>query len=292
VLRLIGEHSVYPIVDAEQQFLCQRLIAQRSAAPVPPVYGYEADPGPVGASFILMARAEGRGAPDWPSYVAQGWLHDLSDEERSTLWRNAVASVAAVHATPLHGVDVGRLGLPTPGARPIDRLVSYWQLYHRVVSAEGRYPALDAAIAWLDAARPELDEPPTMVWGDASLRNMLFDRLAPSALLDLEFAHIGVPQFDIAFFAMMDRVMAEGYAGLPRLGGFADEAETFDLYESLSGIEVRDRDYFCRMAVTYMALANTRVFQRLAAEGRMPADDVGRNPPLRFLGRMFGLRDG
>ena len=289
VVRMVGEHSVYPIVDPVQQYLCQRLIAERSDAPVPAAYAVEADPAPLGAPFTLMAWADGQGAPDWPSYVTSGWLHDLTDGERTTLWVNAVAAVAAVHATDLEGVDIGRLSLPTPGDRAIDRLVSYWQLYHAQVAAGGSYPALDRAIAWLDAERPRHDHPPRMIWGDASLRNMLFDGVRPVALLDFEFAHVGVPQFDIAFFAMMDRVMAEAYAGAPRLTGFPDEDETFDLYEEMSGIAVTDRDYFCRMAVAYMALANTRVYQRLAAEKRMPVADVARNPPLRFLGEMFGV---
>jgi len=289
VLRILGAQSVYPVVDPEQQFLCQRLIADNSHAPVPQAFGLETDPATIGAPFILMERAAGRGAPDWPSYVAEGWLNDLPADDRAALWRHAVAAIVAVHDTDLSGVDQDRLRLPTPGDSDIERLVAYWQLYHDVVSRDGSYPVLDHAIAWLVANRPRVKAPSRMLWGDASLRNMLFEGLTPSALLDLEFAHIGVAAFDIAFFAMMDRVMAEGYAGIPRLSGFPDEDETFDLYEQLSGGTVEHRAYFCRMAVTYMALANTRVFQRLAAEGRMPTQDVGRNPPLRFLAGMFGL---
>ena len=203
------------------------------------------------------------------------------------MWRNSIALIADVHATDISGVDIARLSLRGAGASQIERLADYWRLYLDVVRQEGDYPALERSVAWLQSERPEIDEPPVFVWGDASLRNMLFDRLEPVAALDLEFAHIGVRAFDVAFFVMMDRVMAEAYAGVPRLTGFWDEADTFENYEELTGQPIRHRDYFCRMAVTYMALANTRVFQRLAREGKMPVEDVGRNAPLRFLARMF-----
>jgi aminoglycoside phosphotransferase (APT) family kinase protein len=291
VLRLIGDHAVYPHVDPEMQYLCQRALNERSSAPVPKALAFESDPAAIGAAFILMERAEGGGAPDWPSYVQEGWIHDLDEKSREILWRNAIAAIAQVHGSDVAGLDSRRLGLPVPGEAPLDRLVAYWRRYLDVVSGEGTYPALDHAVAWLEREKPAMPPVTRLLWGDASLRNMLFKGLEPSALLDLEFAHIGVPHFDIAFFAMMDRVMAEAYGGVPRLTGFWGEDRTFDEYERLTGIAISHRPYFCRMAVIYMALANTRVFQRLAAEGRMPWDEVGRNPPLRFLARMFELPD-
>lgn len=81
--------------------------------------------------------------------------------------------------------------------------------------------------------------------------------------------------------------MAEAYAGVPRLGGFWDAQATFDYYESLTGVVVSHRDYFCRMAVTYSSLANTRVYQHMAREGRLDPALVGQNAPLRFLAHMF-----
>jgi hypothetical protein len=41
------------------------------------------------------------------------------------------------------------------------------------------------------------------------------------------------------------------------------------------------------MAVTYMSLATTRVFQRLARQGRVPPELVAANPPLTILGRIL-----
>jgi hypothetical protein len=85
----------------------------------------------------------------------------------------------------------------------------------------------------------------------------------------------------------MDYVMAEGFAQTRRLDGFLGVQQTLDRYEELTGWEVPRRDYFLRMAATYMSLATTRVFQRLAREGRVPAATVAANPPLMILEAIF-----
>ena len=286
VLRIIGTNVAYPMVDPEMQYLCQLAINERSAAPIPAPIVFEPDPAILGAPFLLMEMVKGEGAPDYPSYVVQGWIHDLHDSGRRLLWNRCVEQVALVHATDLDGVDRGRMALAIPGQSAIERLVAYWRVYSDVVHKEGDYPAIARSVAILENNMPALDENPVMLWGDASLRNILFRDARPVALLDFEFSHIGPHQFDIAFFAMMDRVMAEAYAGVPRLSGFPNEQATFEFYEKITGRRVSHRDYFCRMAVTYMALANTRVYQRLAREGKLDLAEVGRNPPLLYLAAM------
>ncbi|MBK7251115.1 MAG: phosphotransferase family protein [Gammaproteobacteria bacterium] len=291
VLRMAPAYAVYPHVDLAAQFRCMDLVARRSPAPVPRVYFCESDPAVLGAPFLLMERRHGRGAPDWPSYVRQGWLHDLAAAEQAVLWRNAVEVIAAVHRTGLAPQDVAELGLPFGGATLLDQSLRYWRRYLELDRQGGRYPELEESVAWLERQRPNADFAPTLVWGDASLRNMLFDGLQPCALMDFEFAHVGIHAFDIAFFALMDYVMAEGFAGgAPRLPGFPGVQETLDLYERASGRVVPHREYFVRMALTYMSLATTRVFQRLAREKRVPPDLVATNPPLRILGEV--LRSG
>jgi aminoglycoside phosphotransferase (APT) family kinase protein len=288
VLRLAPSYPVYPVVDLRAQFRCMDLAARRSSAPVPRVYAAENDERVIGAPFLLMQRVSGRGAPDWPSYVREGWIHDLSVHERATLCANGIAAIAAVHRTELTREACRDLTLPVSAATLLDQSLAYWRRYLGFVSAGGDYPVLDEAVAWLEQHRPAVELTPRLVWGDASLRNMLFEGLEPCALLDFEFSHVGIAAFDIAFYALMDYVMAEGFAGgAPRLSGFFGVQRTIDHYESITGWSVPARDYFARMAVTYMSLATTRVFQRLAREGRVPHETVAANPPLAILGRIL-----
>jgi aminoglycoside phosphotransferase (APT) family kinase protein len=255
---------------------------------VPRVYACETDERVLGAPFLLMQRLTGRGAPDWPSYVREGWIHDLDERDREQLWVNGIEAVAAVHRTELTREACRDLTLPVSAATLLDQALGYWRRFLGFVSEGGDYPVLEAAVDWLERERPSIEFTPRLVWGDASLRNMLFDGLKPCALLDFEFAHVGIAAFDIAFYAMMDYVMAEGFAGgAPRLSGFFGVQRTLDRYEQITGWAVPEREYFLRMAVTYMSLATTRVYQRLAREGRVPPETVAANPPLAILGRIL-----
>jgi aminoglycoside phosphotransferase (APT) family kinase protein len=288
VLRLAPAHAVYPVVDLGVQADCMRAAAAHGEAPVPQVYGVETDPAALGTAFLLMQKMHGRGAPDWPSYVLEGWIRELPPEQQRTLWFNAVDVIAALHRCDVATIELRHARLPAHGQSSLDRMLAYWQRFLAMVREGGEYPVLEQAVGWLVQNRPELAADEGLVWGDASLRNMLFRDLQPAALMDFEFAHIGLRVFDIAFFALMDHIMATGFAaGAPRLPGFAGIGATLDYYESVSGRPVPARDYLLRMALTYSALATTRVFQRLAAQGRIATAEVARNPPLQMLGEAF-----
>ena len=286
VLRLAPAHAVYPVVDLGVQADCMRAAAESGRLPVPRVHAVETDPRWLGKPFLLMERLHGRAAPDWPSYVLEGWIRDLPDAAQRRLWLNAVEAIATLHASDVSALAQARLR--APGDTPLDRMLGYWDRFLAFVQEGGDYPVLQAAVASLHRDRPSQVYEEGLVWGDASLRNMLFGELRPVALMDFEFAHVGVRDFDVAFFAIMDHIMAEGFAaGAPRLPGFPGVAETFDRYEAASGRQVDQREYFIRTALTYSALATTRVYQRLAARGNVSPEDVARNPPLTLLGRLM-----
>ncbi len=286
VLRLAPAHAVYPVVDLGIQADCMRAAARGGAVPVPRVHAVETDPRWLGKPFLLMQRLHGRGAPDWPSYVLEGWIRELPEDAQRKLWLRAIDAIALLHSTDVSNIPQARLA--APGATPLDRMLGYWERFLAFVHEGGDYPVLQDAVASLRRDRPLLPEREGLVWGDASLRNMLFEDARPVALMDFEFAHVGVCDFDIAFFAIMDHIMAEGFAGgAPRLPGFPGVAETFDYYAAVNGRNVGSRDYLMRTALTYSAMATTRVYQRLASQGRVAPEDVARNPPLALLGRLM-----
>jgi aminoglycoside phosphotransferase (APT) family kinase protein len=286
VLRLAPAHAVYPVVDLDQQALCMRAASRGGRVPVPRVLAVENDTRWLGKPFLLMERLHGQGAPDWPSYVLEGWIRDLAPSAQRKLWLRAIDAIVMLHATDVSHVPQARLA--ASGATPLDRMLGYWDRFLAFVHEGGDYPVLQQAVASLHRDRPSLPMREGLVWGDASLRNMLFAELRPVALMDFEFAHVGVCDFDIAFFAIMDHIMAEGFAGgAPRLPGFPGVAETFDYYAAMNGRPVGSRDYLIRTALTYSALATTRVYQRLAGQGRVAPEDVSRNPPLALLGRLM-----
>lgn len=287
VLRLAPSHPVYPWVDLAVQADCMRLAVNQTRVSVPRIIGVESTCDVLGSPFLLMERLVGRGAPDWPNYVLEGWLHDLPRAEQRALWLAGVESIAALHGCSPPVDSLAHARLPEVGDTPLDRMLAYWQRFLALVHEGGDYPLLAECVDWLVRERPALPVEEGLVWGDASLRNMLFEGARPVGLMDFEFAHLGLSIFDIGFYAIMDHIMAEGFAaGAPRLPGFPGVAETLDYYASLTGRPVPARDYLLRMALTYSALATTRVYQRLAMQGRVDPAMVSRNPPLMLLGRL------
>lgn len=294
VLRLASRWPVYPREDLERQGLSLEVAAQGlpTGLQVPRVEAVETRSLPgIGRAFLVMSCVEGRAAPDQPSYVLEGWLHDLEDRERESLWLAGIHAMAAVHAAPLSTETALALRLPTAGESALQRLLNYWTLFLSHVEQHGHYPVLRSAVTWLRSQPPPAVSEPCLVWGDASLRNMLFEGLSPRVLLDFEFAHVGLRELDVAFYPLMDFVMAEGFAnGAPRLGGFAGLSDSMDHYQAVTGQTINHRGYFLRMALTYMALSTTRVYQRLAVAGDIPPPAVSQNPPLRLLEEVFTER--
>ena len=283
VLRLSPAYPVYPVTDLGQQFRAMQ-VASAGSPRVPRALAFEADPAVVGSPFLLMERRRGLSAPDWPSYVREGWIRELSVPDQTRLWQQGIEAIAQLHGAVVpHDLRAG-LQLAVPGTDALCRMLGYWRRYLELVSQHGQYPELEAAVSYLERERPKAAFAEGLVWGDASLRNMLFTDLSPCALLDFEFAHFGIPAFDVVFFVMMDYAMAQGFAeGAARLPGFLGLAETVAYYEARTGRPIPAPEYLLHMAITYTSLATTRVFQRLHAQGRIPANLVGENPPLRIL---------
>ncbi|MBS0580692.1 MAG: phosphotransferase family protein [Proteobacteria bacterium] len=283
VMRLAPAYPVYPVTDLGQQFRAMQLAGTGSAR-VPRALAFEADPAVIGSPFLLMERRRGLSAPDWPSYVREGWIRELSTPARERLWQQGIDAIAELHAIVVPPELQPALQLAVPGENALARMLGYWRRYLELVAQNGHYPELETAVGYLERERPTAAFAEGFVWGDASLRNMLFSELAPCGLLDFEFAHFGIPAFDVAFYVMMDYAMAQGFAeGAPRLPGFMGLSETVAYYEARTGRRVPSAEYLLHMAITYTSLATTRVFQRLHAQGKIPASLVGENPPLRIL---------
>lgn len=102
---------------------------------------------------------------------------------------------------------------------------------------------IEFGLQWLEANIPEADETPVLLHGDAGPGNFLFDKGHLTALIDWEFAHLGDPHDDLAWFAM--RVVMEPVP---------DFARCLRRYEEMSGRRVD----LARLRF-YQVLVSTRV---------------------------------
>src|SRR3546814_13918684 len=69
----------------------------RGDFPGPAWIGMEQDPSILGAPFLVMGKVDGRAATQKPNYNVDGWLVDLSPEERGDVWRHAIHAFAKLH---------------------------------------------------------------------------------------------------------------------------------------------------------------------------------------------------
>src|SRR5262249_37325759 len=68
---------VFPDYELSKQFQVLRIVSERTAVPVPKVWWYEPESGPMGAPFFVMERMQGLVPPDVMPYTfGDNWLYD------------------------------------------------------------------------------------------------------------------------------------------------------------------------------------------------------------------------
>jgi aminoglycoside phosphotransferase (APT) family kinase protein len=98
VLRTISPNAdqLYEHYDLLKQYRVVETLAQTSV-PVARLVAYEADPSLLGAEFYVMYHTGGRAVPERPSYHAQGWFAELTDEQRRSVWMETIDHIAGIH---------------------------------------------------------------------------------------------------------------------------------------------------------------------------------------------------
>jgi len=206
--------------------------------------------------------------PDSPPYTAGGWLFDASPADQARLHRGALEVMATLHRLDWQDgfgfLERHDLGPPGMGAQ-----LAAGRAYLEWAAEGGSLPLHEAAMAWLEANRP--DEPPIGVnWGDARIGNMMFRDFDPVAVFDWEMATLGPAEVDLAWWLVLERYSADGNGQAP-LPGFPSREETIATYEQLLGRPMRDIPYFEVWAALRFAIVLVRVIRMMTAHGVIPA---------------------
>jgi len=156
--------------------------------PVPEMILLEEDPGPIGTSFYLMERLDGRVFPD-------SALPEMSAEDRGAAYRDMARTLARLHA--LDWEEIGLTGFGRPGgyfARQVARWTKQWHL-----SKTRDDDNIDQLCTWL-ADNVPADDRTTIVHGDYRIGNLMFAPDAPRivGVLDWELSTLGHPLADLA----------------------------------------------------------------------------------------------
>jgi aminoglycoside phosphotransferase (APT) family kinase protein len=278
-LRLAADpaaYTVFPVYDLPRQFRTMRMVADRTDLPVPAVRWLEEDPGPLGAPFFVMERAEGRVPPDVMPYTYEGnWLHAATDAEREHLEAASVALIARLHdQVPLREAEF--LTLPGDGDALHRHVASQRAYYAWVVDGLARSPLIESAFDRLTELWPTDPGEPVLNWGDARIGNVVYDGFDPVAVLDWEMAAPAPREVDLGWTVYLHRffqdlTVAFGQPGLPE---FFRRDRVEERYAELTGHTPRDMDFYTLYAALRHAIVMLRIAYRQVHFGEVavPAD--------------------
>jgi aminoglycoside phosphotransferase (APT) family kinase protein len=282
-----GLYMDYEILREAQ---VMRAVRAHNVVPVPEVPWSEGDPAVLGAPFLVMEHVDGRVALDDPPFTAEGWVLELSDEERARMYDNGLAAMAAVHTTPIDDLRAG-FDRPDLGATLVEQHLRYVEQMFAWASAGAANPVIEAGLKWLRAHPAAEPEQPCLCWGDGRLGNFLFaDDLSVNAVVDWEASTIAVPEYDLGWWRFAMRHHSEGM-GLPLPAGFPSGEAIVERFEALSGRPTRDLRFWEILNGVRFCCIVARGASLLIAGGMLPPDApmAINNPATRILAEMLGV---
>ncbi|WP_434587964.1 phosphotransferase family protein [Streptomyces sp. A5-4] len=278
-LRLAADpaaYTVFPVYDMARQHRVMSLVAEHTGVPVPRTLWLEEDPGPLGAPFFVMERAEGRVPPDVMPYTYEGnWLHSATDAERAQLQDATLTVLARLHDQ--FPAQEARFLLPPGPGSPLRRHVEAQRAYYAwVVDGVARSPLIESAFDWLEKHWPEESAPAVLSWGDARIGNIIYEGFEPAAVLDWEMAAYGPRELDLAWTVYLHRFFQDltESLGQPGLPGFLRRHDIERRYAELTGHTPRDMEFHTLYAALRHAVLMLRIGYRQVhfGEVRVPAD--------------------
>lgn len=286
----MGDHIfLQPDVIREGRVLQQLRVS--SAVPVPDVLWFEDQPEVLGAPFFVMTRVPGRVPSGKPSVHSVGWLPALTADQRWHLWSSAMDALVAVHAVDWRTSHRFLLD-GDPAASTLDAHLERLARWYRWATRGRAYPITDAALSFLlEQAHTAHPGAPVLVWGDARIGNMIFGAdLSVAAAIDWEVACIGPPEIDVAHWLLFDEFSTVG-AGVRRLEGFPDRADTIAHYQARAGRTLGNLEYFEILQAFFLATTLIRQADIAIGRGRLhPGTRMGHdNAVTQILARRLGL---
>jgi aminoglycoside phosphotransferase (APT) family kinase protein len=219
-----------------------------SAVPVPSTVALCSDPGPLGAPFYLMQRADGQALRTRADLLA------VAPQHRERLARRLVATLADLHAVDPERAGLGDFGRPDGF---MARQVSRWS--RQLAASTSRELAGIVALREGLAARVPAAQGVAVVHGDFRLDNVLVDGAEVTAVLDWEMSTLGDPLADVGLLAVYWGT-GSAHAGLGPVAalpatveGFPDAATMAGWYAELTGRDLTRIPWY--VAFGYFKLA-------------------------------------
>lgn len=280
----IGRHMFLDSSMARQAMMMELL--GQAGVPVPTVLGWSTDLSILGSPFLVMRACTGVSLPQHPSYHIEGPLIELAPSGRAHAWNDALTVMAKINRIDWRASERFLLD-PAYGAPGLDHYLGWIGAWRNMVCPEGN-PIIDAGIAYLQDNRPTCAHA-ELLWGDSNPGNFLFGLDGSvTAALDFEAASIGPAEIDLAWWFLVDRMLA---AGNPLPDGMPDRTGQIAHFERQLGRPTEHLPYYEVLAALRMALVMARTGGLLIKAGALAADNQVAlyNPAATMLAQMIGV---
>lgn len=286
----VGEAVLYSYNLANEARVID-VLGSHTGVPVPRLIGVEEDPVVLGTPFLVTGFVEGRIPPDAPPFPVEGWVLDLSPDERRRMQDDALAVLAELHRSDWKGLGLDILARPELGSEPLDQVIEYWRRFYQWGTAGQSNQVVEGAFDWVAANRPTATEPTVLSWGDSRIGNMIFGAdLRVAAVIDFDLATLASPELDLGWWLWTNRHHSEGF-GVPLPEGVYGRDETIARYQELSGHELRYADYYEVLGALRFAVLMVRAGHLMMKLGTLPPDHPMplNNPATQWLAHTLDL---
>jgi aminoglycoside phosphotransferase (APT) family kinase protein len=249
---------------------------------VPDWIGMELDPAVLGLPFLVMGRVEGHSATQKPNYNTVGWLFDMTPAQRRFSWTSAIEAFAVMNRIDWQRDGFGFMARPDWGQPGLDQYLGYIEAWH-AASHQGRpMPFVEAALAFIREKMPQNTQV-NVLWGDSTPSNVMFAADGSvNALIDWELAAMGPSELDLAWWLYFDDLFGRRF-GVVRLEGLPTRDESIAIWEAAVGRKAEDLGYYDIVVALRMALVAVGAYDRLVAQGLIPATNVSFNDNFMTL---------
>lgn len=276
--------GLFPDYDLRLQYDVMACLRD-TPVPVPKLAWFIDDPDVLGVPCFLMHRVHGEVASGFrPGFHGHGLFFDASIERRRAMWFAAIDVMASLHVLDMRTLDLpSSLGPDTNGMEAV--LGALRRIEGHLDSAGADVPVLREALAVLRSEIPA-DLETSLCWGDPRPGNIIYRDDKVVAALDWELAHVGPPEGDLAYFLLVDEVVAE-LNDVPRLTGLPEAAETIAHYEAATSRRAKDLEFQGILQALKMAAMLVLAMRLSPPELKFPPDYLTNNVPTRRLAKLL-----
>ncbi len=285
---------LFPEIDlVTQQYLSMKLLGEHTDVPVPRVRWAERDESVIGGPFFMMDRLHGLVPGDVPPYTQEGFVRDMTPEQRARWARNGLEAMVRVAKVDWRAAGFAHLDLTHHGALGPEQRRGYFDNYRTWALQSEDHPVIDPTWEWLVANWPADGEFVELCWGDARPGNQMCggdDHTEVIGVFDWEMVSLGNAESDLGWWLFLQEFSLDS-GGATLLPGMLDRDETIAVWQELMGRPATNVDFYQTLAGFQFGLVMVRIAQTLVQQTGDPAMGAMavHNPVNAITARRLGL---